>query len=179
MGLLIPRQALWLDLHPHDGRLCVSVANCRLIAGLNPPSPSSSPRASASVVLTRSCRSRICCPRCPGPPAAPPPPASVQLRHCAIACSAVSPSLGPRAGVTPSAWPTRPCSSASRFAAAVLPRAPWPFPATPATGFPAENCRPGTHPVPHSVLAHPLTRTTSLSTNEAITCVNSWSRASP
>src|SRR5260370_1283151 len=48
-------------------RLAVSVANCTLTAGLNPPLGIFIFRVSASVVLTRSSLSRIFCPHLPWP----------------------------------------------------------------------------------------------------------------
>ena len=46
---------------PTMARLSVSVANCTFTAGLKPPLGIFITRASASVVLTRGCRARICC----------------------------------------------------------------------------------------------------------------------
>src|SRR6266536_2207767 len=69
-------------------RLSVSVANCTLHAGLNPPFGIFIRRASASLVLTRNSVSRICCPLFPWPAFSA---ASACFRfnsgNCAIACS--------------------------------------------------------------------------------------------
>ena len=69
IGSLSPALSLpsLLTSTPRMARLAVSAANCTFTAGLKPPLGIFITRASASVVLTRGCRARICSPRWPWP----------------------------------------------------------------------------------------------------------------